>query len=346
MSERLQALLGDTEIEALLSDDAELAAMLAFESALAAAESEVGLLPADSAAAIKVACDAFVADRQRLASGMARDGVAVPALVSALREAVPAAHRASLHKGATSQDLVDTALVLRLRQVIDVLEKRLDLMLSRLRALQRVEGAVRLMAHTRMQAAMAFTAGDKIEAWAQPLLRHRARLAELRPRVLTLQFGGAIGVRGGLDGKGEAVARALAQRLNLRVGPAWHTARDTVAEFAGWLSMVTGALGKIGADVALMAQTEVGEAKLEGGGGSSAMPHKSNPVAAEVLVTLARFNAGMLGTLHQALVHEGERSGAAWTLEWMVLPQMAIAAGAALRHADAMLGSLHFIDKA
>jgi 3-carboxy-cis,cis-muconate cycloisomerase len=106
---------------------------------------------------------------------------------------------------------------------------------------------------------------------------------------------------------------------------------------------VTGALGKIGQDVALMAQNEVGAAQLASGGTSSAMPHKNNPVAAELMVTLARFNAGMLGSLHQSLVHENERSGAAWTLEWMVLPQMCIATGASLRHAAGLLDNLEFI---
>ena len=102
--------------------------------------------------------------------------------------------------------------------------------------------------------------------------------------------------------------------------------------------LLSGTLGKIGQDIALMAQNEVGEVRLATGGGSSAMPHKSNPVPAEVLVTLARFNAGLLGTLHQALVHENERSGAAWTLEWLVLPQMAVATGAGLSKAHGPCG--------
>ena len=116
----------------------------------------------------------------------------------------------------------------------------------------------------------------------------------------------------------------MAERLDLALRPSWHSQRDRIGEFGSFLSLLSGTLGKIGQDIALMAQNEVGEVQLATGGGSSAMPHKSNPVPAEVLVTLARFNAGLLGTLHQALVHENERSGAAWTLEWMVLPQMVV----------------------
>jgi 3-carboxy-cis,cis-muconate cycloisomerase len=135
----------------------------------------------------------------------------------------------------------------------------------------------------------------------------------------------------------------MAQRLNLGLVPrARHSERDGQVELADWLSLVTGSLGKIGADVALAAQSEVGEIRLKSGGGSSAMPHKVNPVGAEALVTLARFNATLVSGMHQALVHENERSGVAWTLEWMLLPQMAVAAGASLRTAIGLLHQISF----
>ena len=198
------------------------------------------------------------------------------------------------------------------------------------------------MAHTRMQQALPFTAADKIGTWVQPLERHRAALDSLAPRLLVVQLGGPVGTRGELKGQGDAVADAMSERLGLGVAPSWHSQRDRIGEFGSFLSLLTGTLGKIGQDIALMAQNEVGEVKLATGGGSSAMPHKSNPVPAEVLVTLARFNAGLLGTLHQALVHENERSGAAWTLEWMVLPQMVVSSAAALGKAQALAASLNF----
>jgi 3-carboxy-cis,cis-muconate cycloisomerase len=125
-----------------------------------------------------------------------------------------------------------------------------------------------------------------------------------------------------------------------------HAARDRIAALGSWLSQVTGALGKIGQDVALMAQNEIGEVALSGAGGSSAMAHKQNPVLAEILVTLARFNAVQVSGLHQALVHEQERSGAAWTLEWMILPQMVIACGASLRLASTLVGQIKRLGQA
>ncbi len=342
-SARLATLMGDPVIGAQFTDEAELQGLLAFEAALASAQAEVGLTPAASAAAIDTACNAYRPNPAQLAAGMARDGLVVPALVAGLRASLDEPHRKWLHLGATSQDLIDTSLILRLKTVVEELDRRLAAIIGDLDRTSVTFGALPMMAQTRMQQALPSTIAARLETWRQPLQRHRERLIELLPRLLAVQFGGPIGVRGGLDGKGDAVAAALAKRLDLGNAPSWHNARDNIAELANWLSLVSGSLGKIGQDVALMAQNEVGAVRLAGGGTSSAMPHKNNPVAAELLVTLARFNAGLLGTLHQALVHENERSGAAWTLEWMVLPQMCVATAASLRHAEAMLSGLTFM---
>jgi 3-carboxy-cis,cis-muconate cycloisomerase len=185
-----------------------------------------------------------------------------------------------------------------------------------------------------MQDALAITAAARIETWSAPLARHLARLDQLRPRLLALQFGGAVGVLDRLGSKGRRVSARMAKDLGLGLPPrSWHTQRDGFAELASWLSMVSGSLGKLGQDVALMAQNPVSEIALLGGGGSSAMPHKQNPVRAEVLVALAHYASTLLPGMHQALIAEQERSGAAWTLEWLVLPQMVMATGVGLRTA-------------
>ena len=336
----LSALVGDGEVEALFSNEAELSALLEVEAALANAEANAGLIGADAAARIGAVCRTFSPDWEKLEQGLARDGVVVPELVRQLRGAVGEPHRGAVHKGATSQDIVDTALMLRFKRVVAILSGRLAALVSALEDLTARDGAVLLTAHTRMQAALAFRAADKIETWRAPLTRQAEVLRGLGPRVLAVQLGGSVGTRGSFDGKGDAVARGMADTLGLADVPCWHSQRDRVAEFASWLSLTSGLLGKFGQDVALMAQSEVGEARISGAGGSSAMPHKANPVAAEVLVTLARFNAGLLGIFNQALVHENERSGAAWTLEWMILPQMAVAAAAGLATAQRLVGSL------
>jgi 3-carboxy-cis,cis-muconate cycloisomerase len=187
------------------------------------------------------------------------------------------------------------------------------------------------MGRTRMQAAAEITVADRLAAWSRPLPDHAERLATLRPRVARLQLGGAVGTRSALGARGDDMAAYVAADLGLSAPDrAWHSTRHHVVDFAGVLSLVTGTLGKMGQDIALMAQQGVDEITLAGCGGSSAMPHKQNPVRAELLVTLARFNATQLAGMHQALIHEQERSGAAWALEWMILPQMSTVTARAL----------------
>lgn len=339
----LQALVGDEEAGSLFSNEAELIAMLEVEVALADAQAEFGLISADAARRIAETCGAFQPDWNALARGLARDGVVVPELVKQLRAAVGEEHAASVHRGATSQDIIDTGLILRLKELAAVLEGRIAMLAQALHVLRTRDGAVSLVAHTRMQQALPFTAADKVDTWIQPLERHARALQEVLPRLLVIQLGGPIGTRREFKEQGDAVAESMAKRLGLGFAPSWHSQRDRIGEFASWLSLVSGTLGKLGQDTALMAQNEVAAVRLATGGGSSAMPHKSNPVPAEVLVALARFNAGLLGTLHQALVHENERSGAAWTLEWMVLPPMAITTAAGLSRALALISNVSFM---
>lgn len=340
MTPLLAALAGDTEIEALLGDDAQLTAMLAVERALAAASADAGLIAAAAADAIGKAIDTFTPDRAALATAMARDGVVVPALIAQLRSAIPEPHQAALHKGATSQDIVDTALMLQTAKILDIVEARISGLLARLADLQKSHGSRSLMAHTRMQAALQTTWTDKLQSWSDPLARHLRALGAMRRGLLVIQLGGPVGDRRSFDGKGDVVAAALAKHLDLGLASPWHTTRDPIVALGDRLALLTGSLGKIGADVTLLAQTEVAAVTLVGGGTSSAMAHKSNPVAAELLVALARFNAGLAGTLQQAMVHEYERSGAAWTLEWLTLPQIFVTTGASLRHAATLLDQI------
>jgi 3-carboxy-cis,cis-muconate cycloisomerase len=296
-----------------------------FEAALARAEAAEGIIPAAAAAAISFACAAFEPDTAMIREAANRDGVIVPEYVHQLRERIGPPHAEHLHFGATSQDAIDTSLILRLVPVLQIFDDRIEHIATAMDGLERRFGAARLMGRTRMQAALPITLADRIATWRAPLQRHRDRLAEIRPRLLVLQFGGAVGTRDKLGPKGGA-ARP------------WHSQRDNLAEFAGWLSLVSGSLGKLGADFALMAL--LGEVKLSAGGGSSAMPDKSNPVRAEILVALARHNAALVSTMHQALVHEQERSGAAWTAEWLALPQMVVATGAGLEAAIDLIGQV------
>lgn len=324
----LSGLLGDDEIGVQFSAAAELSAMLQFEVALAGAEAAEGLIPAEAAAAIAAVQEQFVADVDALKQSIGRDGVVIPDLVRQWRAAL-GEHGKHLHVGATSQDAIDTGLMLRLVSVLSIMDQRLAAIIAALDALNGRFGTQPLMGRTRMQAAIPITVSDRIESWKLPILAHRAAVQGVLKAGLPLQFGGAAGTLEKLGDKGTAVRARLAGLLQLSDRPQWHSQRAVIAEIGGLFSQITGSLGKIGQDLALMADN--GTAVIGGGGASSAMPHKRNPVKAEVLVTLARFNAVQISGLHQSLVHEQERSGAAWTLEWMILPQMAIATGAATR---------------
>ncbi|MBU1334818.1 MAG: 3-carboxy-cis,cis-muconate cycloisomerase [Alphaproteobacteria bacterium] len=338
----LDALAGDEEIETLLGDPAQIASMVRVEQALARAEAEAGMITARAATAIETGLAGFAPDWDDLAAGMARDGVVIPALVAQLRRHIAAPHAEALHKGATSQDIIDTALMLQLAAVIGVFADRLTDLLDALDGLTERHGAQAMMAHTRMQRALPYTVAAKLTTWIVPLRRALAELRAIRPSLLVVQLGGPIGDRSSFGSYGEAVARALARQLDLGLAEPWHSSRDQLIGFASLLALLSGTLGKLGADVAILAQNEIGAISIAGGGGSSSMAHKSNPVNAEVLVALARHNAGLVGTLHQSMVHENERSGAAWTLEWFTFPRIVIATGASLRLARLLVDQIDF----
>lgn len=334
-------LLGRDDLCSMFAPDAEILAMLRFEANLALAEADAGVIPEAAAVAIADVAGAFQADVDQLSAGVARDGLVVPALVTALRQTLDEAHRPHLHFGATSQDVIDTGLVLRLKAASALLRDDIGSVIRRLDQLSKEHGNRPLMGRTRMQRALPVRVADRIGIWRRPLMHHLEALDQLESHLLAVQFGGPVGTLETLGEKGPEVRARLAERLALNdPGCCWHTERGRIVDLACWLSKVSGSIGKIGQDVILMAQNEVGEAVIGNGGRSSAMPHKRNPIRAELLVTLARYNAVELGMVHQALIHEGERSGSAWSLEWLALPMMIGATGAALANASAMLGDL------
>ncbi len=335
-----EPLLTDPETAAILGDAAMARAMVRVESALAEVEGGLGVIDPAAARRIVAALAAFAPDLDDLARGTARAGVPVPALVAQLRR-VAGDDADSLHWGATSQDIVDTALVLQLRQALEVIERRLEAVCTALAGLAVAQRATTMIGRTRYQQALPTTFGLKVAGWLAPLPRHVERLAQLRPRLLAVQFGGAAGNLAALGPSGIAVMQRLAAALGLAC-PAmpWHSQRDTMAELASWLALLTGTLGKLGLDVLLLAQNEVGEVREAEGGGSSTMPQKSNPIRAEALVALARLNSGLLGGMYDAMLHAHERDGAAWQVEWRVLPDMVVAAAASLTHAEALARTL------
>lgn len=337
-------LLADEAVAAEFRARAFLARMLRFEAAWTRALAREGVVGRDEAAAALAAIEGYsgLPARERID----RDGVPVPALIAALRSGLPESAARAIHTGATSQDVIDTAMVLSCLALMVTLETRIGQVLARIEDLRARFGGNRLTARTRMQAAMPATVALRLAAWARPLADHLSRLEPLRAEVGRVQIGGAIGLRDAPGEKAQAVAMHLARELGLSLGAVWHTDRSAMAGLGHWLTLVAGTLGKIGQDVVLMAQQGVDEIAVAVGGSSSAMPHKQNPIPAEAMIALARFVAAQQGLLAQAMVHEQERSGAAWALEWLTLPAMAEATGASLRHADGLLASVSWLGAA
>ena len=340
MGALLGQLYGDAAMAAILSDRSAIAAMLRTEVALARAQADLGVIPADAASAIAQAAATLDPDPAELAAAAAVAGITAQPVIAALKSAAGEAG-AFAHYGATSQDIVDTALALQLVQALDLLDGRLRHLAALLAQKAADHAALPIPARTRHQIAAPTTLGAKIAVWQGMAARNRQRLKELRPRLLLVSLHGAAGTGAALAGHGPALRAAMAASLGLGVpdGP-WHAARDGIAELAGWLSLVTGGLGKIGLDLIQLGQSEIAEISAGDAGGSSTMPQKQNPVAAEALVTLARLNAGDLAGVHQALIHAQERDGSALGLEWNLLPAMLERTAAALRIGGTLAGTL------
>lgn len=335
-------LYGDAEVGALFTDSAEVRAMLLFEGALARAQGDLGVIPETAAAAIHRAAQTVAIDPAALSKGTAVAGVPAPALVEAFRAAMEAPeHAAYAHWGATSQDVVDTGLVLRLRRAAEIIDARLAALIKTLDAVAAREAGTVMAARTRSQIATPTTLAAKIAVWAGSLRRGRARLTAAGERAFVVSLHGASGTSDALGPKAEETRAAVAKALRLGApdGP-WHAARDNIAELGAALTTITGATGKMGLDLLLLMQSEVGEVTAGAGGGSSTMPHKQNPVGPEALIALARANAGLVGRLFEAQLHAHEREGAAWALEWLTLPQIVTATAAALRHAQTLAETL------
>ncbi|MFD1796618.1 3-carboxy-cis,cis-muconate cycloisomerase [Paracoccus aurantiacus] len=324
-------LLGDAEMAALMGDEAAISAMLRAEAALSRAQGRLGIIPEDAATAIASAAESLRPDPLGLAAGVARAGITAQPVITALKQAA-GDHAGWVHYGATSQDIVDTGLMIQLSQALALLRSRLSGLSDLLGTKAREYADLAIPAHTRFQIAAPTTLGAKIAVWRAPLTRQLQRLDELLPRLLNLSLYGAAGTSAALGPRVSEVRQIMADDLDLAAPDIpWHSTRDLIAELGGWLSLTTGALGKMGADLVLLGQSELAQVTAGTGGASSTMPQKSNPVAAETLVTLARLNAGDLGELHQAMIHAYERDGATLEMEWAVLPAMLERTAASLR---------------
>ena len=309
-------------------------AMLAFESALAIAQSEEGLVPRDAAACIaRICAETHRFDVAAIARDSARAGsVAIP-LVKALKDAVRRDAPEALphvHRGSTSQDVIDSAMALLTRRAIDRIAADLAVAAGALIDLAERHADTPMLARTLMQPGSVSSFGFKAAGWAAPLVRCHAALRGSADAALQLQLGGAVGTLAQMDGKGPAVARRMAAALGLPApAMSWHTQRDRWVRLGCELGVMTGALGKIAGDIALMSQFELGELAEpaeEGRGGSSAMPHKRNPVASMVAIAAAHRTPALVATLLGAMPQAHERALGPWQAELATWPALVLAA--------------------
>ncbi len=334
-------------MRAIFSDHGRVQGMLDFEAALARAEAGVGVIPASAVAPIAAACRAEHYDFDALAQAICSAGNSAIPLVKALGKRIAAEDAEAeryVHLGATSQDAMDSGLVLQLRAAIELLENDLAQLADALAAQAEAHAGTPMVGRTWLQHATPVTLGMKIAGWLGAITRHRQRLNELKPRLLCLQFGGASGSLAALGEQGFAVAEALAQELNLQLPEQpWHTQRDRLVEFASLLGLIAGSLGKLGRDLSLLMQTEAGEVfepSAPGKGGSSTMPHKRNPVGAAVLIGAAIRAPGLVSTLFAAMPQEHERSLGLWHAEWESLPELCCLVSGALQQALGLVPGL------
>ncbi|WP_310630390.1 3-carboxy-cis,cis-muconate cycloisomerase [Paraburkholderia sp.] len=348
MIERLTSLICGTEpMNAAWSSEATLQRMLDVEAALARASALHGVIPQTAVAAIVATCRADRLDAEALARDAALGGnLAIPLvkqLTARVKEADPEAAK-YVHWGATSQDIIDTATVLQLRDALALIETGLDATCANLAELARAHRATPAVGRTWLQQALPITLGLKFAQWLDTLLRHRERLAALRERALVLQFGGAAGTLASLRDAAANVSTELAKELGLAQPTLpWHTQRDRIAEAAAFFGMLTGTLGKIARDISLQMQTEIGELgepAAAGKGGSSTMPHKRNPVGCAAVLTAATRAPGLVATVFAGMVQEHERALGGWQAEWDALPELARLAGGALAQIEQITGGL------
>jgi 3-carboxy-cis,cis-muconate cycloisomerase len=338
-------MFGTAAMRALFSDDAMVQRYLDVEAALARAQAKVGIVPPKAARAITAVAEVGRVDWERLSARTQIVGYPILPLVEQLSGWADDGLGQWSHWGATTQDIMDTADVLQIRDALDLISTDLDAVADALAKLAEAHAETPMAGRTHLQHALPISFGYKAATWLSGIDRHRARLTQLRPRVEVVSFSGAAGTLASLgEADGLATQKALAVELGLAEPDiTWHSIRDGFAEVTGFLALLAASLGKIGYDIMLMMQTETGEV-LEpyqpGRGASSTMPQKRNPISSEVMLASAKIVRAQHSLMLDAMVQDHERATGQWHVEWQALPTAFIVASGGLRAAREVLEGL------
>jgi 3-carboxy-cis,cis-muconate cycloisomerase len=337
-------LLGSDKMREIFSDNSTISAYLEVERALAVVQARLGLIPQGAADAIVEHAHLTNIDLIRYENRTAVIGAPILPVVEEIVAAVPDGLGEWAHYGTTTQDIMDTGLVLQIRRAFDVIEHDLASISKTLADHARTYRDTPIAGRSHRQHALPVTFGFKVAVWLSGVERQRKRLTEIRPRVLVGQFGGAAGTLASLVEHGFAIQEGLMKELSLGVPDAtWHTMRDTLTEAVTFLGLMTGTLAKIGCDISLMMQTEVAEVSepfLPGRGSSSTMPQKRNPVGTEMMMVAAETVRADAHMMLGGMVQDHERASGTYKFELIALPRAFIAASAALKHAIDILPGL------
>ncbi|HEX3498340.1 MAG TPA: 3-carboxy-cis,cis-muconate cycloisomerase [Stellaceae bacterium] len=333
-------LFGSKAMRELFSDRRRLQCMLDVEAALARTQARLGVIPAAAAQAITAAATVDRLKLSEIAASTVVVGYPVVALVKALGAVAGKEAARYVHWGATTQDIVDTALVLQIRAALELVESSVGAIVRALVDKASKHRGDVMAGRTHLQHALPITFGYKCAIWLAPLLDDIERLRQLRPRVLKVQFGGAVGTLASLGEKGRAVTLGLAQELGLAAPDApWHVSRGALVETASILGTICGNLAKFATDIILLMQTEIAEVfepYQPGRGGSSTMPQKRNPIASEYILAAARGAHALVPLMMGAMAQDHERATGPWQSEQLALPQIFVLTSGALAHAASL----------
>lgn len=321
----------------IFCDHCRLRRWLDIEVTLAAAQAELGMIPAE--AAREIARAASTVDLKNIGEGVRRTGHSMMALLWALQRACEGSAHEYVHHGATTQDIQDTGQVLEMKLVLEVLEQRLDQLLAMLKPLAESHQDRVMVGRTHSVPALPITFGLKVASWIDELLRHRERLREVKGRVSVVQLFGGVGTMAAFGEQGLVLLERFAARLGLGVPLlAWHSSRDRIAEYVTSLAMLCASLARIADELRILYRAEVGEVELRWGAqqiGSSTMPHKRNPTGCEQVVVLARLAKAQVMNALDGMVVEHERDYRGIRLEWCAVTDVshyAVAAFELLLH--------------
>lgn len=335
---------GTQAMRDVFSDENYLQMCLDTEAALARAQASVGMIPAEAAKEITAKAKVSCLDLARLKVEYENVGYPIVSLATQLAEVCAKEAGGYVHWGATTQDIMDTAVVLQVRSALDLMEADLISCIDLLGDLAKKHRDVPMAGRTHLQHALPITFGYKVAIWRDPLVRHLERLRQMRPRVLVGQFGGAAGTLASLGQDGLKVRSAMMRELGLgEADITWHVSRDGLAEAVNLLGLVTGSLAKVGSDMMMMMATEFAEAFepfAHGRGSSSTMPQKRNPISSELIIAAGKVVRQQCALMMDAMVQDFERATGPWHAEWIAIPQSFIATSGALMNAKTMFAGL------